>query len=414
MSSAGPGPGASAESSNARWRLACDACRAGGAIGPRPDGRRDAWCEACQRAQVVAAGIDAACCENCGGELTLDAPGFLEAFGAVQDLAAVVAAWRGDPAPLRALLPERPRFLTDLTPPEPEPGDPARVRELLAELMAGHSPLAGLIAWSAEHPDAARVREALAIARERSGDSPQAERDWSAALAAKETARGRLARGVLRARRGDFDRAREDFERAGDTREARWNRAALAIVEAVAITPGLPDPQVIAAARAEAGAASDYWSDPTVGRLLWSLLVERAESRRRAGAPECPDERVLRAAAEEFEHDTFWDRTMVLAGYATLGMRREAAAVAGPLAVELADALVARSFLRARGAEAMRAAVETTRDAVRRDDVDSAAAALETLVAREDLRGYAVPCAACGRGLLRAEALEEAEGAHRA
>src|SRR5690242_9975213 len=126
MSSGEPVPGASAASSStpevppagrARWRLACDACGAGGVIGPRADGARDAWCEACRRAQVVAAvapGVTPAC-ERCGGPLSIDAPRFVEAFGAVQDLAAVVAAWRGDPAPLRALLPERPRFLTDLT-----------------------------------------------------------------------------------------------------------------------------------------------------------------------------------------------------------------------------------------------------------------------------------------------------------
>src|SRR5258705_5301327 len=47
----------------------------------------------------------------------------------------------------------------------------------------------------------------------------------------------------------------------------------------------------IAAARTRSGWTSDYWSDPSVGRLLWSLLVERAEDRCRAGSPECPDER---------------------------------------------------------------------------------------------------------------------------
>src|SRR6185503_18756048 len=102
-----------------------------------------------------------------------------------------------------------------------------------------------------------------------------------------------------------------------------------------------------AAARAESGWSSDYWSDPSVGRLLWSLLVERAEGRRRAGSPECPDERVLRAAESELEYDTFWDRAMVIAGYAAMGMKVEAAAAATPLAGEQIEALSAAPFLRA-------------------------------------------------------------------
>lgn len=430
MSSAEPAPGASAASSrkseaageshaparpgSERWRLACDACGAGGAIGPRPDGARDAWCEACQRGQVVARvpSTAAPACERCGGPLSIDAPRFLEAFGAVQDLAAVVAAWRGDPAPLRTLLPERPRFLTDLTPPEATPDDPPEVKEALAALRAGHAAAAlpVLAVGSARTTGSAHVWEARAIAEERLGDPAAAEESWSRAVAAGDGPRSRLARGVLRARRGDFTGARADFARAGDSREARWNRAALAIVEAVAITPGLPSESVIAAAKQEAGEPSSYWSDPTIGRLLWSLLVERAGARRRAGAPECPDERVLRAAEGEMEHDTFWDRAMVLAGYAALGMRDEAAAVAAPLARERARALAAEPFLRARGAEAMRAAVEAVLAAVERADPATAEAAIAPLLARDDLRHYGVPCAACGRGRLEAEALEEVEG----
>jgi len=422
MSSAEPAPGASAASSSVsegsqpgseRWRLTCDACGAGGAIGPRPDGARDAWCEACQRAQAVT-GVrtePVPACEGCGGALSIDAPRFLETFGAVQDLAAVVAAWRGDAAPLRMLLPERPRFLTDLTPPEAASNDAPEVKEALASLRAGRSAAAlpVLVAWSARGEDDARLWEARAIGEERLGDPQAAEESWSRAVAAASAPRARLARGVLRARRGDFAGARGDFADAGDSREARWNRAALAIVGAVAITPGLPSSEAIEAARREAGEASSYWSEPTVGRLLWSLLVERAEARRRAGAPECPDERVLRAAAGELEHETFWDRGMVLAGYAALGMRDEAAAIAAPLALERARELAAEPFLRARGAEEMRGAVDALRAALERGDPDAAAAALEPLAAREDLRQYAVPCAACGRGLLRAGGLEEAE-----
>ena len=422
MSSAEPAPGASAASSRTaeapqesppRWRIACDTCGAGGAIGLRTDGARDAWCEACQRGQIVprVPAAAAPACERCGGPLSTEAPRFLEAFGAVQDLAAVVAAWRGNPAALRTLLPERPRFLTDLTPPAPVSGDPPEVREALAALRAGHAAaaLAVLAPWTSRSPESPHLWEARAIGEERLGDPEAAEESWSRAIAAAAKERARLARGVLRARRGDFAGAREDLAAAGDSYEARWNRAALAIVESVAITPGLPAEAVIAAARAEAGEPSSYWSDPTVGRLLWSLLVERAASRRRAGSPECPDERVLRAAAGELEHDTFWDRGMVLAGYAALGMRDEAAAVAAPLARERARALAGEPFLRARGVEDLRAGADAVRDAIERGDAGAAAAAIEPLAARPDLRQYAVPCAACGRGLLRADALEEAE-----
>lgn len=444
MSSAEPAPGASAASSRtseaspggptseasqgsptseapqgsaARWRLTCDACGAGGAIGPREDGACDAWCEACQRGQVVprVPSEVTPACERCGGPLSLDAPRFLEAFGAVQDLAAVVAAWRGDAAPLKALLPERPRFLTDLTPPAPASDDAPEVKDGLAALRAGHAAAAlpVLVAWSSRHTDRAHLWEARAIAEERLGDPATAEESWSRAVAATGGSRTRLARGVLRARRADFDGAREDFHRAGDSREARWNRAALSIVEAVAITPGLPSESLIEAARREAGEASSYWSDPTIGRLMWSLLVERAEARRRAGASECPDERVLRAAAGLFEHDTFWDRAMVLSGYAALGMRADATAIAAPLAVERARPFAAEPFLRARGAEAIRGAAEEVLGAVERGDADQTAAALAPLTARDDLRQYAVPCAACGRGLVRADAIEETEEATR-
>jgi hypothetical protein len=140
------------------------------------------------------------------------------------------------------------------------------------------------------------------------------------------------------------------------------------------------------------------------------VLVERAAARRRAGAPECPDERVLRAAESEFEHDTFWDRGMALAGFAALGMPEEAAAVAAPLALGRARSFAAEPFLRAAGTEAMRAAAGSALAAIERGDAAAADAALAPLATREDLRQYAVPCSACGRGRLRAEALEEVEG----
>ena len=383
------------------WRLRCDACGAGGAIGPH-----DGWCEACQRG---VGGHERASCPSCGAPLSREAPRFLEAWGAIQELAAVVGAWQGDAAPLSALLPERPRFLTDLTPPEIRPDDDATARAALSSLAAGsyHDAILRIEAWRGALATEPRAWTAQAIAAERLGDATLAERSWDAGLALGEDPRARLARGALRSRRGAYDAAREDFARAGNGLEARWNRAALDLIEAVAVTPGLPAPERIAAAREHSGWTSDYWSDPSIGRLLWTLLVERARARRRAGSPECPDERVLRAAEEEMEHDTFWDRAMVIAGYSALGMRADVARRAAPVALERVLELAREPYLRAGGAAEMRAQVESARVAIAAGEPDRAAAALASLLARDDLRQYAVPCAACGRGRLRAEAIEE-------
>jgi hypothetical protein len=389
------------ESSNPRWRLRCSACGAGGVIGPN-----DGWCEACQ---LGVAGAEPALCPRCGGPLSREAPRFIEAFGAIQELASVVEAWRGNPTPLRALLPERPRFLSDLTPPAVRGGDTELALAALASLSDGSFRQARprAEAWCDAAPDEPRAWTARAIAAERLGDTAEAERAWGDRLARGEDPRARLARGALRARRGATDEAREDFDHAGEGPEARWNRAALDLIEAVAVTPGLPAPERIAAAREASGWTSDYWSDPSIGRLLWSLLVERAEARRRAGSSECPDARVLRAAESELEHDTFWDRAMVIAGYCLLGMKAETAAAAGPLAGEHVEALSAAPFLRARGAAALRDEIESARAAIAAHEPGLAARALARLLARDDLRQYAVPCEACGRGSLRAEAIED-------
>ena len=45
-------------------------------------------------------------------------PRFVELWGELQHLDAVLGAWAGDPQPLATLLPERPRFVTDLADPE--------------------------------------------------------------------------------------------------------------------------------------------------------------------------------------------------------------------------------------------------------------------------------------------------------
>src|SRR5262245_34913880 len=120
-----------------RWRLACDACDAGGWIGPGADGACDAWCEGCQRPQRVAEPRSPAPCAACGTPLTLAEPRFEELLGEAQHVAAVLAAWCGDPGPLATLLPERPRLLTDLDPPAPRAGDPPAVVDALASLARG-------------------------------------------------------------------------------------------------------------------------------------------------------------------------------------------------------------------------------------------------------------------------------------
>jgi hypothetical protein len=91
----------------ARWNVACDACDASAWMGAA-NGGFDAWCEACQIAAKTGPEPAAARCPRCGGGLTFGEPRFIEIFGELQNLAAVLSAWQGDPAPLTALLPERP------------------------------------------------------------------------------------------------------------------------------------------------------------------------------------------------------------------------------------------------------------------------------------------------------------------
>ena len=373
----------------------------------RDAGGAGAWCEACQLGWRLAPG-EATRCPNCGGEPSIDRPRFIEALNELQNLDAVLTAWSGDPAPIAALLPERPRWITDLTPPEARPSDLAELSEAIVALRSGawSRALEILLDAGPKLSSEARAWEARAIAEERLGRLAEAEASWSRRLERSEDPRARLMRGTLRARRGDLEAAHEDLAHAGTGREARWNRAALRISESVAITPGLPLSETIAAARAEAGPASEYWSDHTVGRLLWSLLVERALWRARRDASTCPDARVLRAAESELEHDTFWDRALLLHGYAALGLASEAAAIAAPLARQRVESLASEPWLGARGAEPIRAGVEMARTAILAGDPPRAHAAVTPLLGRADLRSYGVPCAHCGRGTMRAEPAE--------
>lgn len=390
-------------SSGPRVRVACDACGACAWIGPGGGGT-DAWCEACQRPARLA-GDGAATCPECGGALATSPPGFPELWGRLQHLDAVLAGWCGDAAPLLAILPDRPRFLTDLDPPAAEPGDPPALAAVLAEAARG--------AWSAvlAAPPVgdARAHAARAIALERTGEPAAAAEGWTRVLAAGEDARARLARGALRAKAGEWERAAADFAAAGDRVEARWNRAALAVHRAVAATPGILDPRALEAARTEAGPASEYWSDPTVGRLAVALVAERALARREAGELGDLDRGALREAEDLLEHRTFWDRALVLASWVRLGLEGDgdAARIARPLARELASELLAEPVLKGAPLAGLRAALERAWDAAAAFEPRTARAAVEPWLAHAALRRYRIPCRACGAGAVGVEAWEE-------
>ncbi len=407
-----------ASSSRGRARLACDACAVGAWIGPLPAPRgaagedggresRDAWCEACQRPQRLAAGA-APTCPACGGALTTGEPRFAELWGRLQHLDATLAAWEGDAGALMALLPARPRYLTDLTPPPVRDGDAPPLAEALAAAARG--------AWSAVlaagGSDEPRSHAARAIARERLGDPGGALEEWTRALALAEDPRARLARGALHAKAGDWESAAADLRLAGDGREARWNRASLRVHRAVLSTPGRPDAQAIAEARVEAGAAPDYWSEATVGRLAFALLAERTLARRDGGELGDPDLVSLREGEDLLEHSTFWDRALVLAAWARLGPEGagDAARVAQPLARELAAALLAEPPMRGAALADANAAVAGAWDAIAAFEPRAARAALAPWLAHPALRRYRLPCAACGRGSIGLEAWDDAAG----
>jgi tetratricopeptide (TPR) repeat protein len=373
----------------------------------------DAWCEGCQSAHVVEHGtVEAPGCPRCGTPLTLGEPRFEELLGEVQNIAAVLSAWCGDPGPLATLLPDRPRFLTDLDPPAPRRGDPEVARAGLEALAHGQFARArdALSKAVAQARAPSHLWRGLGVAAQRLDDLTLAERAFARAVEAEphDTA-ARLNRGALRARRGDFDAAREDFTLAGDRREARWDRAALRVLESVATTPGLPDAETLRRAREEAGEPSSYWSDHTVGRLLWTLLVERALTRAGRDAAVCADERVMRAAERELEFDTFWDRALVTHGYARVGMKREAGDTAAALADGLLTRLAGEPFARGPAGAWLAAALSAAALAVRERRPGDARATLHGVMERPNVMRYRVPCAACGRGSLGVESYQDAD-----
>ena len=393
-------------SSSARWRLACDGCDAGAWLGARAGGF-DAWCEACQTAQALAAAPGAEVrCPRCGAALFSE-PRFVELHGQLQHLDAVLAAWGGDAAPLSAILPERPRFVSDLDPPAPRTDDPPARAAQLAALARGE--WRAVLAVAADSD--ARSHAARAIAYERSGEPSAAIAEWDAALSLGEDARAHLARGALLARSGRHAEAGEDFARAGETQAARWDRASLLVHRAVAAGSGTPEPALVARARAEAGRASAYWSDPTVGRLLWSLLVEReAAGRSGQGGPAPSSRALLRSAENELEHSTFWDRSLVLLGWTRLDEAAEAARVARPLARGCIADLEREPALGGPELALVAQAVAPAREAVDRGDPLGARSAIAGALERDDLRRFRIPCARCRRGTVGVEEMMESTG----
>ena len=372
-------------------------------MGPSPAGH-DVWCESCQTAASLPSAPAGQRCARCTAPHTA-APRFVELWGELQHLDAVLAAWAGDAATLASILPERPRYVTDLAPPEPHPEDPAHRRAKLDAVR--HGDWHGVLA-APDDPDA-RACAARAIAHERLHAHDVAIIEWTRALEAGENVRARLARGALHARAGRRDEAARDLALAGDSYEARWDRAALALETAVA-SGAAPDPDSLQRARAEVGEASAYWSDPTVGRLLWTLLVERELARREEASGGKLDERTaaaLRAAEAEFEHATFWDRAMQLLGWARLGALEDVARVAAPLAREQAAALLVEPALSGAPLLAVTQSVAAARTAMDMGDPVEARHDIHDAFAREDLRRFRIPCAACGRGTIGIEETAE-------
>jgi hypothetical protein len=295
--------------------------------------------------------------------------------------------------------------MTDLAPPATREGDDPATAGALAAAARGDWP-AVLSAPASAEP---RSLAARAIAHERGGDATAAITDWSRALEGGEWPQARLARGVLRAKAGWWADAAADFALAGDGREARWNRAALRVYHAVSSTPGMPDAREIDAARSEAGPASEYWSEPTVGRLTFTLLAERALARREAGEFGDLDIVALREGEDLLEHHSFWDRALVLAAHARLDNEGDATRVARPLARELAAALLAEPALKGAALAGAREAVTRAWDAISAFEPRRALAAIQPLLGDDALKRYRLPCSACGRGTLGADAWDEAQ-----
>src|SRR5262245_7652492 len=171
----------------ARRLLRCDHCEASAWIGFSGD-RHDVWCERCQRPASLPSDVESARCPHCDEALTLGDPRFEEIYGHLQNLVAVLEAGRGDAGRLATLVPERPRFLSDLDPPERQDGDGEATHAALEALRAGAFGDASkrleaiLASYTEDGTLPARLWRALAVARQRLGDLAGAEEAFSRVL----------------------------------------------------------------------------------------------------------------------------------------------------------------------------------------------------------------------------------------
>src|SRR5262249_30743594 len=113
-------------------------------------------------------------------------------------------------------------------------------------------------------------------------------------------------------------------------------------------------------------------------------------------------------AESELEHATFWDRALVLAGWARLAALDEAARLAAPLAREQMAALAAEPALAGAPLASVARALDDARAAGDRRDPLRARRALAGALVRDDLRRFRIPCARCGRGTVGVEETREA------
>ena len=320
---------------------------------------------------------------------------------------AVARAWAGDPKPLGEILPERPRFLTDLTPPTAELGDPVLVRDAMSALARGFVRARALLETAVtQQPDEGRFWHALAIAAERTAEPALAEIAYARDRARRRPDGSARPRGAARPPRRLRRGAR------GPCAGRRWARGELEPRRDHRARGGGDDAGAARRPRARAGArgggAGVVLLERSHGR---AVAVDAAGRARRGAGPQgafpCPDARVLRAAESAFEFDTFWDRALVVHGYARLGLTADVARVAAPLARELVAALLAEPAMKGASAREIAEPLATAAAAIDFGRPDQVAELLEPVMARDDLRHYRVPCAHCGRGSVGVERIED-------
>src|SRR5262249_32680795 len=102
----------------------------------------------------------------------------------------------------------------------------------------------------------------------------------------------------------------------------------------------------------------------------------------------------------QLEHDTFWDRALLIVGWSRAGAPDQVARVAAPLARACADTLCAEPALAGRPLASVAGDVGTARRGVDAGDPAAGRRALAGALARDDRRRFRIPCARCGRGAI--------------